>query len=98
MNDNERFFLDNKDTMTLAEMDTALGLKKRMKKVKYDLDKFYFRNKELQDYHKEIISTGRAEIDRIGVREMGRRLSEKYGVSVGTIRKDMGLMKRYELI
>ena len=84
--------------MTLAEMDTALGLKKRMKKVKYDLDKFYFRNKELQDYHKEIISTGRAEIDRIGVREMGRRLGEKYGVSVGTIRKDMGLMKRYELI
>ena len=79
-------------------MDTALGLKKRMKKVKYDLDKFYFRNKELQEYHKEIISLGRAEIDRIGVREMGRRLGEKYGVSVGTIRKDLGLMKRYELI
>ena len=99
MNDNESFFLQNKDTMTLTEMEKELGLAEgRMRKIKYDLDKFYFRTKELQQYHKDIEAMGRTEIDEIGDREVGRRLSEKYGVSTGTIRKDMFLMKKYKVI
>tara|TARA_A100001391_G_scaffold107412_1_gene71989 strand:+ start:844 stop:1098 length:255 start_codon:yes stop_codon:yes gene_type:complete len=84
--------------MTLQEMDEALGLKGRMSKVKYNLDKFYFRNKELQDYHKEIISTGRADIETIGDREYCRKLGDKYGISSETIRNDLKLIKRYGVI
>ena len=96
MNELEVFYLDNRDTMTNAEMDTHWGYdKKRFEKIGYNVRKFYLQEKGIQDYHKELIKMGVAKIDDIGVRETCRRLAEKHGVKPKTIKSDYHHMKRY---
>ena len=84
--------------MTLAEMDAHYGVNNRMKKIKYNLEKFYLLEKELQPYHKELMNMTKSELDKIGQREVCRQLGEKYNVSNNTIRMDLSLLIRYDKI
>ena len=82
-------------------MDKELGYTNRMRKVGNNLRKFGMLKGEtanLQDYHYECIEIGLEEIDKIGGRDMCRKLGEKYKKSSETIRSDMLIMKRYGLL
>ena len=87
--------------MSSAEMDKALGLTNRMRKVANNLRKFNQLEGEkanLQKYHYDMIDRGVEEIQKEGVRVYCRRVGEKFGVSESTIKGDYSIMKRYGLI
>jgi hypothetical protein len=99
MNELEVFYLQNRETMTNAEMDAHWGYdKKRFEKIGYNIRKFYLQEKGLQGYHKELVKMGVDKIDEVGVRETCRRLAEKYNVTPKTIKGDYGHMKRYGIV
>ena len=87
--------------MSSAEMDKALGLTNRMRKVANNLRKFNQlegENANLRDYHYDMIERGVRKIQEEGVRVYCRRVGEKFGVKEGTIKGDYSIMKRYRLI
>ena len=84
--------------MSPGQMDSKLGLARRMKVVASNLRKFGMLEGEtanLSDYHTTMIKDGLEHIAAKGIRNYCEELGKNCGVKGTTIRTDYAIMKRY---